>query len=516
MDEIKHQSENKDLETNNIEERDYLTEQEAKAFKKILTKCMKSYKTKGKEVSDKQWLKNLLKKELAETTDVEIETSSLEIVEAIYEFDANLISINKAVERGISKESWLGEKIQESTIGMSVNEYGRTLQGMDDLLYQKNAEIHKALSRNADGHIKMSRNLDGNIAENMIAKTAELSAFLQDKNIKVEVRDVFTPNSVDVRAINLETGQSQNYQLKFGANAKATIKLIEEGNYNNQRLVVPREQLDEIKSYFKSKGSNKTITDHIEPWGIKGKAFTKNEMKQIQETAQNNGIMPDMDYNHYQTKDLVISIGKNARVMALQNVALTTGLNIATKIVKGETIDSDQMVEVALKTGADTSVKIITAGALQVAIRKGIISIIPKMTPAGVIANIACVGIENTKILLKIANGDLSMTKGLDQMGRVTTSMIGGLCAMAKGVAIGAKLTAWIPVVGVPLSIVSGFVGGMIGYFGGSKIGDAIYNTGKKVGNMAESLASSAWNGIKSTKNIITNKLKNLGRAIFG
>ena len=73
------------------------------------------------------------------------------------------------------------------------------------------------------------------------------------------------------------------------------------------------------------------------------------------------------------------------------------------------------------------------------------------------------------------------MTKGLDQMGRVTTSMVGGLWGMAKGVALGAKLTAWIPVIGAPLAVVTGFVGGMVGYFGGSKIGDANYSAGKKL-----------------------------------
>lgn len=51
---------------------------------------------------------------------------------------------------------------------------------------------------------------------------------------------------------------------------------------------------------------------------------------------------------------------------------------------------------------------------LQVVIRKGIIKFIPKATPAGVIANIACVGIENIKVLGKIASGELTLTKGLD------------------------------------------------------------------------------------------------------
>ena len=120
---------------------------------------------------------------------------------------------------------------------MAINEYGKKLQQMDNVLYAKNAELAEALSRNADGHIMMSPNLDGNIAENMIAKTTELSASLQDKNISVSVLESHAANSVDVRAINHDTGQYQNYQLKFGKDAKATIELLERGNYNNQRII---------------------------------------------------------------------------------------------------------------------------------------------------------------------------------------------------------------------------------------------------------------------------------------
>lgn len=164
---------------------------------------------------------------------------------------------------------WLTDKIQETSVGMAVSEYGRALERMDNVLFAKNAELADALSRSSDGHIMMSPNLDCNIAEHMIAKTAELSATLQRKDISVQVLESHTANSVDVRAINHKTGQYQNYQLKFGKDAKATIDLIERGNYNNQRVVLPFEQLEEVQEYFKKKGSSKTITDHIDTWGQK-------------------------------------------------------------------------------------------------------------------------------------------------------------------------------------------------------------------------------------------------------
>ena len=494
--------------------KEYITEKEARTVKELFKKYLNSYKEKDSSISDKQWLEELFSKEIPEITNEEAKTDASEILNAIKEFDDNLESINEAAKQGVSKERWLANKIQEASVGMAVNEYGAVLQSVDDILYQKNMELAEALKRNTDGNIKMSRNLDGNIAENLIAKTSEMSGFLQDKNIKLEVREVFTENSVDVRAINLETGKYQNYQLKFGKDAKATIDLIEKGNYNNQQLVVPTEQLDEIKEYFKSKGSSKTITDHIDAWGAKGKKFTKEDVKNIQLSAQEDGIMPQMDYSHYQTKDLAMSIGKNAGVLGLQSAAVTTGLNIANKIFNGEEINPDEMVEIAIKTGTDTSIKVVTAGTLQVAVRKGIIRFIPKATPAGIIANIACVGIENVKILYKIANGELSITKGLDQIGRVTTSMAGGMWGAAKGAIFGAKLTSWIPLIGAPLAVATGFIGGMIGYFGGSKIGDTIYSIGAKVAGAAKNMAKTALNGLASASKAIGSGIKSFGKSV--
>ena len=495
-----------------IKKDEFLTEQEAIKFKGLFGRYLKEYKEKDAAESDQEWLEKLFQKEIPGMDSKEAKEEASQIIGGIHTFDESKKSVDHAASKGISKERWLSDKLEEACTGMAVNEYGQTLQSIDNFLYEKNMELSEALQRSADGQIKMSPNLDGNIAENMIAKTTELSGFLQGKNIKVEVRDVFTENSVDVRAINLDTGKHQNYQLKFGKDAKATIDLIERGNYNNQQIIVPSEQLEEVQAHFKAKGSEKTISDHIEAWGAKGKSFTKQEMKDLQTAVQEEGIVPEMDYNHFQTKDLAMSIGKSAGIMALQNAAITTGLNIAMKAFKGEKIDSDELVETAIKTGADTSVKVVTAGTLKVAVEKGIIRFIPKATPAGVIANIAAVGIENAKILFNVATGELSLTKGIDQMGRVSVSMIGGLSGAAKGMLLGAAATAWIPVLGAPLAVVTGFVGGMAGYFAGSKIGDAIYSAGKKVAGAAKQMAKGLINVGRKAISAIKNKMSKRSR----
>ena len=507
----------KNMNTNEQNTQEFITEKETKTLKEMFKDFLKRYKEKDPSMTDQEWLEELFRAELPEMSEEDVKKDANEIVESISEYNSNMDSVNEAAKKGVSKEAWLAEKLQEASVGMAVQEFGRRLQGLDDVLFAKNAELADALSVSVDGEVSrvnMNPNLDGILAEHLTASTTMLGGAAQGKNIRVDVLQSHNENSVDVRAINLDTGKYQNYQLKFYKDAKSTIRAIEDGNYNNQQIIVPTEQLEEVQAHFKEKGSQKTITDHIDAWGVEGKRFTKEELKEIQKTAQNDGTVPSLDYSHFQTKDLAMAIGKNAGAMALQAAAVTTGLTIAGKAFSGEPIEPDEMVELAIKTGADTTVKTVTAGTLQVAIRKGIISFIPKATPAGVIANIACVGIENLKVLYKVSTGELSVTKGLDQMGRTTVSMVAGLWAMTKGAAIGASLVSWIPVVGVPLAVVGGFVGGMVGYFGGSKIGEAVYNAGRKVANAAKTVAKAAWNGIKSTARAIGNGIKAVGGAV--
>ena len=286
--------------------------------------------------------------------------------------------------------------------------------------------------------------------------------------------------------------------------------MIEKGNYNNQRIIVPKEQLEEVQSHFKAKGSNKTITDRIEAYGVKGKSYSKEELKQLQTDLQKNGTLPEVGYNQMQTSTILKSIGANAGALALQACAITTGFEVVHDLVAGKEINGDELIENALKTGADTGVKVITAGALEVSVRKGLIKLIPKGTPAGVLANAACVGIENVKILSEIGEGKLSVTQGLDTMGRTTLSMSAGLMAMGKGSAVGAKLGTLVnPGLG---TAVGGFVGGIVAYAAGSKVGNVVYSAVKKVGKVAKAAAKVVMEGARTLYNA-ANGIKNIVKA---
>ena len=197
-------------------------------------------------------------------------------------------------------------------------------------------------------------------------------------------------------------------------------------------------------------------------------------------------------------------LGKNAALSGLQAAAIAGGFTLVKKVVSGEPIESDKLVETALSTGADAGVKAAAAGALKVGVEKGIISIIPQGTPAGVIANIACVAIENAKILAKVAKGELTVSQGLEHMGRTTTSMTYGLTAGLAGMKIGAAALSWIPFVG---PVVGGLVGGIVGYAAGSKFGETVFNGLKSVGQAAIKAFKSTCESVKSFGRRIVSKI---------
>lgn len=488
-------------ENSKVPEEEYITEKEAKTFFSMFRKYWKEYKQKDPAMTNQEWLEQLLRREIPEMSEEEVKENAAEMVDSVQTFDENMTSLHEAAQHGTSKEHWLGKKLEEVPAGMSAQAYGAQLQEFDDLLAQANEKLADAVTRSADGHIKMSQNLDGNLAEELLAKTLEADAALQGKHLQVEVRNAHTKNSVDVRVKDLETGKWQNYQMKFGKDAKATIALIERGDYRNQRIVVPKEQLKEVQAHF----PEKTITDHIDAFGAKGKSFAKQEMKELQQKLQENGEVPQLSYDDVSVKTLASNIGKNAGKFAIISAAVTTGINVIKKAWKGEKIEADEVMEEALKSGADAGVKTVAAGTLKVAVEKGVLRCIPKGTPVGVIATIATVGVENVKILAKAAKGEISKEKVLDQIGRTTVSMTAGLIAAGEAAAIGG-------VIGGPVGVVVGAVTGAVGYVAGSKYGEVVYDTWKKTASMAKRTVKVIGKGVQKAGRWVGNKVRQVLR----
>lgn len=486
-----------------------LTVEEAEKVKEIWKRFIKAYQESGEEQEEFLWLEKQLQKELPEKSGEEIRRMKEEIMDSIREYDAGLQDLTASVEKGKTKERWFAERVEDAAKGVAVNAYGDYLNQIHTAMDEANTQMLRTVLRQDNG-VKECINLDGFIAEQYHVNNFNAKAALQKSDFYAEIPkqgEAFGKNSFDVviKKRN-EPGIVHQYQMKFGKDAKATEQLLKRGNYNNQRLVVPSDQVEEVQAAF----PNKTVTDYIggtDKVDIRSDSLTKEEIKKMQLEVQESGKIPRTDWNVYNTKELAVNLGKQAGAAGIQAALLTAGIGLAGRVMNGEEIDGGEVVETALTTGADAGVKAAAGGALTVASQQGILSIIPPGTPPGTIVKIACVGVEDVKILWKAAKGEITMSEALEQMGRTSTSMVAGLCCAGAGAAIGIAALGWIPIVG---PIAGGLIGGMAGYTAGSRIGEKVYNGAKKIAGKVKETVSRAWEGAKKIGSSIVSGFRSL------
>ena len=415
-----------------------LTEKEAAEYKQILGRFLESYKKSDGEQQEFQWLKEQLREELPEKTDQEIEEIKTEIVTSIQEYDNNLKDLNENLDKGKTKESWFAETVMNGSSIAATAEYGQYLQLVSETIENANELMIDTVMTNKY-EFSQCKNLDGFIAEQYHVNMFNMKAAIEKSNIRARVLkplpgEKYGKNSVDIVLENIKTGKRvHQYQSKFGKDAKSTIALLKQGDYNNQRFIVPTEQL-----------------------------------------------------------------GGNAAKSGGKALLVCAGVELAAKTLNGEQIEGDELVENALKTGMDAGVKAAASGALTVAVETEKIPYPKKGTSANTIAMIVCAGIENIKIMTKVAKGELTVSEGMEEMGSTTVAMYAGLK--------GAVLFSAIPVVG---PVIGGLVGGMIGYAAGSKVGRAVVKGARKIGNKVKEGCYKAKEKVKE----VGNKIKDF---IFG
>jgi hypothetical protein len=449
-----------------------ITEDEAYRLKPIQKKFMESYVSRKNSDPVKEWLTKELKEELPDKTDGEISEMSSEIIATLETAEKEKSSLESAVKSGRSKESWFASRMKEATSQMGAQEASKYYQGLDDALISVNERLRETITTQS-GNVNQVGTLDGYIAEQHHAQTFNLNAQARGSEYRAEVlgrpeNGVYGKNSVDI-VIKDGVGKTvRRYQSKYCKDTEATSKAFAEGDYRGQRKLVPSDQGAEIKN---------ASTKIEAPDGTASNPLSKGDAKDLQREAQ-GGKWNDKNWNEYAAKDLAVGVAKQTGQAALMGAAIGVGFNIAEKVWKGEDIDGEEIVETALKTGADFGVKAAAAGALKVGAERGIISCIPKGTPAGIIANVVFVAVENVKIVGKMIDGELTPEEGLEKMEETTVSTVAGIAAGAKGAAVGAAIGS---VFGPPGAAVGALVGGTVGYMAGSKIGETVVKVAQKV-----------------------------------
>ena len=353
-----------------------LTDDEAKDVSKIQREFLESYIDSKDKIPIEEWLTQELQKHLPEKSFAETQKISSEIINSLKITEEQKVSQQKSIDTGRSKESWLASTLMQSTSQMSVKESAKYLQSLDEAVKKANRDLYTTITTKSSGYSIPSQNpnLDGFIAEQYHVNSFNMNAAAKGSNLRAEIQPLkpgktYSKNGYDVILKDAAGNKIHQYQMKYGATAEDTIRMLKSGNYNNQTIVVPAEQVEAVQKAF----PNKTITSTIGEGKIKSNPLTKEQAKEIQKDAQ-KGNLKNIDWNDYSTKDIALGIGKQAGYACLQGAAISAGMNMAQKIWDGEPINKKEVVETAILSGADFGIKTATAGALKTASEKGVLA----------------------------------------------------------------------------------------------------------------------------------------------
>ena len=475
-----------------------IIEDECAVLKPVIVDFLECYAQNHDKPVD-GWLSQKMQESLPEKTSAEIQAMTAEIISTLETAEANKKSLNSAIANGRSKESWFASETQKATSAMSTQEVTNYLASLDSALHTANESLYRTITTQA-GAISQNPRLDGFIAEQYHAQTFNLNAEATGSQYRAKVLEPtgkgFGKNSVDIVVVDGNGKVVKRYQSKYCKDANATQQAFEHGDYRGQQKLVPEGQQNEIQK--------KSTTVLEAPDGTTSNPLTKSSAEQIRDEAQ-SGNWNELNWNEYKTKDLAIGIGKQAGYAALQGAAIGVGFDVAQKLWNGEDIKGEEIVETALLSGTDFGVKAAAAGAIKVGVERGIISVIPKGTPAGVIANIAFVAVEDAKVVGKMMTGELSLKEGIEKIEQTTVATVAGLVTMGEGAAIGAAAGAIFGPVG---AAIGGFVGGTVGYMAGSKVGETIVKGAQKIRDGAVKVAKTIGSGIKSACSTVASGVK--------
>ncbi len=226
------------------------------------------------------------------------------------------------------------------------------------------------------------------------------------------------------------------------------------------------------------------------------------------------------------TSALATHLAKEVSVTNLAGTVLLEGWKMAEALPEAEGFTGLKKVADALRNGEDGDVKAAATAALQTGIDRGLVPIIPKNAPISVVSGVACYGVEQAKIMLQYADGDISGAKALEMSGRTAVAMIAHPlsekfsamgCALGRkaGAAIGAAVGSIVPILAPVAATVGGFIGGVVGKVAGSTIGQAIKRGAQKIVDVAKPVLKSAWEGIKSVGSSIFSGVKSIFSSIF-
>lgn len=489
----------------------------------IIQQSFASYERKAPEMSDEEWLTQFLRKELSDTNQESAKADAKDIIETVALFSAKRKSLRMTRKTGESRCSWLQKELQKSAENISEADFVNYLSNIDDTIATCNTEMADTVLR-LDGQINQNPRLDGFIAEQDHVNTFNMDAAIKSKhNLNAEVLKptpgkTFGKNSVDIQ-IRKDGRVVARYQSKYGKNSQRTADLFEHGNYRGQQKLIPDGQ------NIPAKNTGKLSKD-----GVQSTPLSKFDAEEMRDSVQRNETRLEKTWSDYNTKQLVLGIGKQAATAGICAAGLGSIGYAGYKWFNGEAVEGKEIALVALKAGGSAGATTALAGGVKVLLEKKPLSILgrpplpwqspypplPLPIPPGPIPTlpknivpvaIASLVVSQANTLLRLGSGEIGVLEAVDELEEGAFATVGGIAGATKGAATGAALGAVFGPVG---STIGSFVGGVVGSIAGSSAGKAIAAGYKKARRTVQSCAQKVCECVEKGVTCLINTFNSL------
>ncbi len=476
-------------------------EENADKTASLIGQFLVSYAQRQEEQPVEHWLTDEFRKFPAIWhSEEELVGTARDIVQSIQQVNDNKLELYAHLNAGKSRESWLAKKIEQGAAAAGVNNFGEYAGRIDQTLTEANALSREAILT-IKGQVNRSDHLHGFLAEHELANRFNLDAAASGSTLRARVlgsraldsTDLEIYNSAGVEIRDAAGDLIDNIQVKSYADTNLLVTNIRSHNYPSGTVLMVHEgQVERLQTEF----PNLKVVSRYEIDGVQVDMPSYEDLKAQQEQAQRHQEALQYEWNDVRRIKIAKEIGKKALIGA----AIVAGIHAAR--ILGRRVwntlkdkenppaseDLREFFQSSLRSGTQVGVQVAVTGAVVVAVKNGLIKVLQN-TPAGQIANIVYIGLENAKVLYKLSKGEVNAIEAMDAMGNVTCSVVGGLGGAAQGGAFGFAM-------GGPIGSVIGAIAGGIA---GGIIGEAVFAGGKEIVKTAAKVVDTVWEGTKDT-----------------
>lgn len=124
---------------------DSLSEEQLIGSQQYVADAVSDYLKSCESMTVEQWLPQYIKKQNDNISDEEAEKESDEIIQSLREIETAKQSLQAATEKGMSREHWLGKRIEETASHMSEQESEEYLRNLDSAVKEVNVQMYDTL-----------------------------------------------------------------------------------------------------------------------------------------------------------------------------------------------------------------------------------------------------------------------------------------------------------------------------------------------------------------------------------